>query len=397
MTVRVLDYSGDGDYFLADPAHELDGVRRGGPGAVLAGDELQSVESALAQVLESSRPDGRRALDVIIAAPKPVSVLLATEPSDVAGSVVALHERAMRASLAYLYDEGLGLETGSTSKAVGFTHGVNRLLDPHLHTHVVLSLHDEQGAPLSASTVRAHAAAADALYLAALRSGLPDAAGRDAWLTSAGRSHVEGVDLGLVAAMSTPRDRHGRIERGGTKTHPSAAFIRAHWDGIVEGHEPVEVPVVVPARSEELDEYRFAASLGDGQVARRHLVRAWASACRFGQDPQAVLDSVSALAPRLVGPARQAAVVVRDDAGVRLLGSRPADPVALRKWLVGRAALNQHLADGFDLDRVHDRRGASARERLSLARLDVAIAATRARDRVGLQAVHETSRGRTLS
>ncbi|HUD70199.1 MAG TPA: relaxase domain-containing protein [Acidimicrobiales bacterium] len=397
MTVRVLDYAGDGTYFLADPALELDGLRRDGPGSVLAGDANQSIASALGRALEVPQSDGRRALDVIVAAPKPVSVLLATEPTDVARSVVALHEQGVGAALRYLCDEGLGRRaTTGVPRAVGFTHGINRMLDPHLHTHVVLSLHDDRGVPLDARSVRAYGRAADALYLATLRAGLPDAARRDSWVTSSGRMHVDGVDLGLLAAMSTPRDRRGRIERSGSKTHPSATAVREHWDGILASFEPVECPLEAPARTGRLDEYRFAAVLGDGFVTRRQVVRAWATASRFGHDADGVLASVSLLASGLTGSARRPAVVLRDGAGVRVLGSRPVEAGALRSWLVGRDALDQHLAKGFSLGRVLNRRGASARERLSLARLDAATIDTRARDRA-LQGARETSHGRALS
>jgi TrwC relaxase len=394
LTVRILEYSGDGDYFLADPALELEGLRRGGPGTVLAGDASQSIPAALRRALEVPRADGRRALDVIVAAPKPISVLLATETPAVATAVVALHARAVCAAFGYLHDEGRGADTNGASLAVGFTHGVNRLLDPHLHTHVVLSLHDERGKPLDASSVRAHGAAADALYLGALRHGLPAAAGRDAWVTAGGRQHVDGVDPGLLAAMSTPRDRRGRLERDGAKAHPSAAAVREHWDHVLAVHEPLVPPIEAPARTGTIDEYRFAATLGDGLVSRRSVVRAWASACRFGQDPAEVLASVSAVAPGLGRSGRRPAVLLRDDAAVGVLGARPVDQHDLRGWLEGRAALEEHLARGFPLRGVRDRRGATARERLSLARLDVSIAKTRGRGRA---AARVQDRGRGLS
>jgi hypothetical protein len=397
VTVRVLDYAGDGRYFLADPALELDGLRHDGPGSVLAGDEHRSIASALANALAPSRSDGRRALDVIIAAPKPVSVLLATERREVARSVVALHERSVEAAFAYLREEGLGCGSTGAPRAVGFTHGVNRMLDPHLHTHVVLSLHDEEGVAINAHSVRTHAEAANALYLAAMRDGLPAAAGRASWVTPAGRMHVEGVDLGLLAAMSTPRDRRGRVERTGAKTHPSTAAVRAHWDGVLATHERVDYSPEAPARTGALDEYRFAATLGDGLVGRRRVVQAWAMASPFGQDPQAVRASVSLLAPGLSGRARQPAVVVRDDAGVGALGARPLETGSLRSWLVGRVALERHLAQGFSLRHVLDRRGATARERLSLARVDAAMRDTRAPSVAPRPGALEMTSGRSLS
>ena len=396
--MRVLDYSGDGTYFLNDDALELDGLRSSGPGAILAGEPDQAIAAAIERALRVPARDGRRALDLIFAAPKPVSVLLAIEPRATASAVVELHDRAVGAAFSYLRDEALGAAAGAPSapRAVGFTHGVNRLLDPHLHTHAVLSLHDDRGVALSAQSVRSHAAAADALYLAALRDGLPAAAGRDAWVTPTGRTHVDGVDLGLLAATSAPRDRLGRVERSGTKSHPSAEAVRAHWDAMLASYEPVECDLAPPARTESLDEYRFASTLGDGLVTRRHVVRAWATASPFGQDVDGVLASVGLVAPELAHGARRPAVVLRDDPGVRVLGARPLGHEALRGWLDGRAALDQHLARGFSLGHVLNRRGATAVERLSLARLDAAIVDTRRRDRV-LPGVREVRYGRELS
>jgi len=397
VTVRVLDYSGDGAYFLADPAMELEGLRREGPGRILAGEAHQSVHAALAHVLAVPRADGRRALDVIVAAPKPVSVLLATEARHVARSVVELHERGVAEAFGYLCDEGLGSEEVPATRAVGFTHGVNRLLDPHLHTHVVLSLHDRRGAPVDARAVRAHAQAANSLYLATLRDGLPRAAGRSSWVTATGRMHVDGVDLGLVAAMSTPRDRRGRVERAGAKSHPGTEAVREHWDRVLAGHVPADIASPPPARTGRLDEYRFAAVLGDGFVSRRHVVRAWATACQFGQGIDGVLAAASLLAPGLTGGARRAAVVVRDDVGVGALGARPVGSDQLQSWLAGRAALERHLASGYSLGRVRDRRGATARERLSLARVDAAIRDARVPDRPQLGTALEASQYRSLS
>lgn len=385
MTVKVLDYSGDGAYYLSDPAHELDGLRHGGPGAVLAGSPGVPVGVALRRALATPRPDGRRALDVIVAAPKPVSLLLALEPPEIAREVVALHHRSLNGVLAYLGDEALADGTERAVGAVGFTHGINRLLDPHLHTHVVLSLHDEHGMALDARRVRAHAASADALYLSTLRAGLPAATGRSSWMTATGRMHVDGVDLGLLSALSVPRDRRGRVVRGGAKTHPSAEEVRAHWERAVTGSEPVGDAPIRPANTGSFEEYRFAATLGEGLVGRAHVVRAWAAACRFGQDSTGVLASVSLLAPTLRGAARRPGVVVRDDVGVRSLGPRPVDPPSLSTWLAGREALARHLEAGFGLGRLRDHRGASARERLSLARLDAALADARSLDRTPLR------------
>jgi hypothetical protein len=225
--------------------------------------------------------------------------------------------------------------------------------------------------------MRWRAASADALYLAALREGLPAAAGRAAWLGRSGATLVEGVDLGLVAAMTTPRSRNGRLERGGAKQHPTGEAVRAHWDAQVASGQGLGLAFRPPPRTTAIDEYRFAAALGSGRVGRADVVRAWAAACTFGERPERLWRAAELAAPELRFGSRRTAVVVADAAGVRVLGPRPLDLDDLADWRAGREALARYLDAGHRLRHLEDPRGASAATRLAIAALDVELAARR--------------------
>jgi hypothetical protein len=371
MTVKVNSCRGDGTYYLCDPAHELDGLREGPPGTVLAGAGTDA-RTALSAMLGTQVAGEPGTYDVIVAAPKTVSLLLALEPEGSARALVALHERSVRAALSYLIDDALG--PGATATAVGFTHGVSRQLDPHLHTHVLVGARDRTGEPMGLGAIRSHASAANALYLSELRAGVEGAVGRTAWLNPWGRTFVEGVDYALVAHASAPRERDGRIERDHVKRHPTRDEVRDHWRAQLERHEPVGLNPTAPPASRSIDEYRFARALGLGFVRRRDVVRAWADADPRGEVAATVRASASLVA-QLEGPGdRMAAVVVRDASGVRVLGPRPRDPLSLEGWSAERAALDRYLAAGHRLSHALDPRGAPASTRLALATLDAARA-----------------------
>jgi len=376
VTVRVLEYRGDGGYYLGDPALELEGVRAGPVARVLCGDADEPVAVAVRRVVGDA--GARLAHDVIIAAPKPVSVLLATESDATARRVVALHERAVDAVHDYLVDDADGSRGAARGAvAIGFTHGVSRLLDPHLHTHVLVAGRGAGGEPVEGRSLRRRARSADALYLAALREGLPDATGRVAWAGRRGGTHVEGVDVALVAATSTPRARGGRLERGPAKLRPTRAQVRDRWDALVASCAELGSLEVPTRRTAAIDEYRFAGALGTGLVGGPDVVGAWAAACTFGERPERVRLSAALAAPALRGATRRPAVVVADAVGVGVLGPRPRDPVDLAAWQEGRAALGRYLDAGHRLGHLADPRGASAATWLAVAQLEVDLAARR--------------------
>lgn len=374
--MRVLEYRGDGGYYLGDPALELEGIRAGPVARVLCGDATEPVAAAVRRLLGD--PGARLALDVIVAAPKPVSVLLATEGAEAARRVVALHERAVDAVHDYLVNDADGVgDPARDAVAVGFTHGVSRLLDPHLHTHVLVAGRRAGGEGVEGRSLRRRARSADALYLAALREGLPEATGRAAWTGRRGGTHVEGVDLALVAATCTPRARGGHLERGPSKLRPTRAQVQDRWDALVASCAELGALEVPLRRTTAIDEYRFAGALGTGLVGGPDVVGAWADACTFGERPERVRLAAALAAPGLREAARRPAVLVADAVGVGVLGPRPRDPGDLAAWQEGRAALGRYLDAGHRLGHLADPRGASAATRLAAAQLEVDLAARR--------------------
>lgn len=373
VTVRVLEYRGDGTYYLGDPALELEGVRDGPAGGVLVGGRGRPLDEVLGAILAGAAP-GAHALDVIVAAPKPLSVLLAIDPPRAAREVVALHGRAVDAVVDYLAREAGCGGAGTAPLAVGFTHGINRLGDPHLHTHVlVAALGSPGGGGIDPVRARSRAAAADALYTATLREGLPRSAGRDAWVGRSGTTLVEGVAYEVLAATTAPRDRRGRWVRTAEKPLPTRSEACRGWAARLSGigdDAPAPEP---PATTPTIDEHRFAVALGTGLVAHHDVVRAWATSCTRGAAAATVERAVALVAPGLLEGARCAAVTVRDDHGVRALGPRPTDLGSLERWREGRTALSRYLAAGHRLEHLSDPTGAPASTLLAVARFDAAV------------------------
>ena len=136
-------------------------------------------------------------LDLTFSAPKSVSVLYALGDAELQGNIVQAHEWAAEQAIAYMErdsarvvrghkasraDLAAGIEnTLTTHRAVGFVgiryrHRVNRLQDPHLHTHYVISNWaegpDGRFTALAAEHIYEHAKAGGAVYQLALRSRL---------------------------------------------------------------------------------------------------------------------------------------------------------------------------------------------------------------------------------
>lgn len=136
-------------------------------------------------------------LDLTFSAPKSVSILYALGDGDLQGNIVQAHEWAAEQAIAYMERDSArvvrghkatkaelaaGIEdTLSTHRAVGFVgiryrHRVNRLQDPHLHTHYVIGNWaegpDGRFTALAAEHIYEHAKAGGAVYQLALRSKL---------------------------------------------------------------------------------------------------------------------------------------------------------------------------------------------------------------------------------
>jgi conjugative relaxase-like TrwC/TraI family protein len=136
-------------------------------------------------------------LDLTFSAPKSVSVLYALGDGTLQCNIVQAHEWAAEQAIAYMErdsarvvrghkaskaDLAAGIEdTLTTHRAVGFVgiryrHRVNRLQDPHLHTHYVIGNWaqgpDGRCTALAAEHIYEHAKAGGAVYQLALRSKL---------------------------------------------------------------------------------------------------------------------------------------------------------------------------------------------------------------------------------
>ena len=81
------------DYFVLDSSNELDGVRDGGPGWWLRGEGDTRVASTIEHVLTGTHRSTVLGYDLVIAAPRPISVLLALDAEHAAGVVRAQAER----------------------------------------------------------------------------------------------------------------------------------------------------------------------------------------------------------------------------------------------------------------------------------------------------------------
>ena len=136
-------------------------------------------------------------LDLTFSAPKSVSILYALGDGDLQRHIVEAHEWAAEQAISYLErdsarvvrghkaskaDRAQGIEdTLKTHRARGFVgiryrHRVNRLQDPHLHTHYVIGNWaegpDGRYTALAAEHIYDHAKSGGAVYQLALRSRL---------------------------------------------------------------------------------------------------------------------------------------------------------------------------------------------------------------------------------
>jgi conjugative relaxase-like TrwC/TraI family protein len=132
------------------------------------------------------RPMGARStvagFDLTFSAPKSVSVLFAIEDETVSAELLAAHERAVDAALAYLEHEacwtrrgrdGVDRIRGEGFIAASYRHRMSRAGDPQLHTHVVVgNLTRAKGryTALDARSIYEHKSAGGAVYRAVLRA-----------------------------------------------------------------------------------------------------------------------------------------------------------------------------------------------------------------------------------
>jgi hypothetical protein len=330
----------DVTYFTNDRAHELDGVRDGGPGWWLRGAGDTRDPARVERVLVTSERSKVAGYDLIVAAPRPISVLLAIDP-DRAHGVVDAHRASVRAAMSYLEEHALVVRdrrggedldrAARWENVVSFTHGLNRHGEPHLHDHVLLGARPaDQHNVLDSRALYAHLNAADALYRSSLRHELRSRTPWSAWRSFEGVERVVGVDEGYRALWP------GRHRERGEKLSWSREQTLSTWGRDRERFESLGV-VAPPPRGHHLEEHRFAGALeGRSDVARRHLVTAWANGAPYGQDPRELSRSIDDLYPELSGRGiRERVIPVREArmiAEVRERGPRPLERGSLEEW-----------------------------------------------------------------
>jgi conjugative relaxase-like TrwC/TraI family protein len=406
LTVTTLG-AGRGGYYLShlesEAAWDLAGPRWLGEGARALGLAGAASGSAFLGVLGGRAPSGARlahrrtrvaGYDLTFSAPKSVSVLFGLGEGRVGPDVVAAHEAAVEAAVAYVGTRAAALRLGSGELgpsdgviACAFSHGTSRALDPHLHSHVVVAnmAHSREGRwrAVDGRGLFAHRRAAGAVYDAQLRVELTARQGV-AWRRQGRGLEVEGVDPALVGALSSRAaeiraqvHEHGvRSGRGrrvawvATRDAKEAAIdpdtVRDRWRGTAASFGR-EVPEGTgwDRGDPTLDEHALAAALlgeGDGAVTRRRVVEGWADAARSGVAREALEAGVDLWWPvePAVGvaesrhPARRA---LARPAELAVLGPRPLAPDAQRRWLAAGRALVAGR-DGVD---HHRSRSASGR------------------------------------
>ncbi len=264
-----------------------------------------------------------------------------------------------------------GLVAGS------FTHGVNRNLDPHLHTHVVAAnlVHGDDGR-WSACDQRglwAHRRAAGAVYDAHLRADLTARLGLE-WVGGPGsRAEVRGMSpllLGEFSSRAADVRRHraqwGAHSARGTQvawaaTRPAKtagvafADLVGQWErrseALGQGRDDRSALVGRAAVTRPtLDEHRFRAVLSatsDGAARRRDVVEALAVAAVGGAPSPALERLVDLWVPAgpEVGVAERALAprrVVPGDHLLAALGPRPVDPGDHEVWRAGALAIDAY-------------------------------------------------------
>jgi len=327
--------SGDVRYFTEDRALEIENLREGPAGWWLRGEGDVTSEHDVASVLTSTKKSQVVGYDLVFAAPRPLSVLLALHP-DLGAALVHAQRSSVRAAMSYLEEHALVVRDrrGADDRdvparwesAIGFTHGVNRHAEPHLHDHVLVGARPANvEVVLDSRALYAHARAADALYRTSLRFELARRTPFQAQRTFHGVEVVAGLDEGYRALWG------GRHDARGEKHLWQRDEIVERWRHDLERFQPMGSSVERTRASLELDEHRFGSSLeGRREVSRRHLVEAWSDAAITGHDPREVRATIQSLYPELGSNrgVRETTIGVHQARQTQLVRERGARPLA---------------------------------------------------------------------
>jgi conjugative relaxase-like TrwC/TraI family protein len=397
--------------------------------------------------------------DFTFSAPKSASVLFALGGEDVARRVVEVHVEAVVGAVRYLERHALSAarrqgperRVVATTGVIGglFTHAVNRNLDPHLHSHVVVAnlVHGVDGrwSACDWRGLSAHRPAAAAIYEAHLRAGLSADLGVRWGECRLGRSgiiaapaerspEIVGVSPELLGEFSSrSAEIRRRIDTLGVHSSrgrgiawavtraskESVAYepLVAEWERRARAvGEPLELSrlcgraigangrneengrIGVPAQPPPLDEHRFAAVISvlpHGGARRRDVVVAFGAAAIGGVPAPSLQHLVGQWVPGdgKVGveePVHPRRAVVPANHLLRALGPRPADANAHDVWFGAAHAVEAYRAR-WGVDRSDEPLGPVASlAALPASRLADHIRTTRhldaARARLGVRA-----------
>jgi hypothetical protein len=334
--------SADVTYFTEDRALELEGLLDG-PGWWFRGAGDSRDAHDVARVLETTSRSHVLGYDLVFAAPRALSLIVALDPVS-APALLAAHRSSVAGTLGYLEERAVVVrdrrsgedrdEPGQWSSVVGFTHGVNRHGEPHVHDHVLVGARTSGASSvLDARSLYVHARAADALYRSSLRSLVAETTPWTPWRSFGGVEHVVGLDEGYRALWG------GHFEDRGEKHHWRREEIVARWREDARRFEAQGEVRATSVERDVIDEHTFASALeGLREITRRHLVSAWANAASYGVGVEETSRSIDALYPTL----RNSRGVREDTIGlgearmtrlVRERGARPLVSEDLERWV----------------------------------------------------------------
>jgi conjugative relaxase-like TrwC/TraI family protein len=319
----------------------------------------------------------RSALDVVVSAPKSVSVLFALADPATAAAVTAAHQVAVTEALAYLdrhTSHGLRGHQGENQRATrvptdglvaaAFTHHTSRADDPQLHTHLVIAnlVHGTDGkwSAVDSRAVHLHARTAGCVYQAVLRGELTRTLGVQWGPVSRGVAEIRGVPESLRREFSTRRkDIEDELDRTGgtgrkaaqraayvtrpTKSHTPELPLRQQWGrrAADRGHPAADV----------LDRTLHRGSAPDLPALRDVAVELFGPGGVTGQDTsfgrrdliQALTETLPAGVP-VTGFQLEAAAdqLLTDDGAVPLLDPDPRD--GERRWSTRDLLTAEHTA-----------------------------------------------------
>ena len=343
MLRAIIRRSDAVDYLVDDEALELEGVRDAGAARWLRGVGNQHDARDVKRVLTTTDRATICGYDLIVAAPRPISILVAVD--DVAAPhVVRAHQHAVAAALAYLEGRAVVVrlrrggndseQSAQWGHVVAFTHGVNRHAEPHLHDHVLVGSRPHGATTvLDSRALFAHLHTGDAVYRTVLRHQIAATTSWRPWRSFSGVEHVTGLDEGYRKIWPGHRDERGE------KFSWTRDAITEQWSRDLTNFEPSGV-IDEPTRDRALlDEHAFGAAFeGRWDVGRRHVIAAWADAAVFGTSLRDLDRSVDLLYPELLeGQGVRELLVSTSRArmvgAVRTRGPRPLADHQLSQWL----------------------------------------------------------------